>query len=544
MLENCDFTMLNTGQHTYQNVYGGTSVLGLSFASTSLANRCEWSAMNSTLGSDHVPTFIDVNEKLDFESEGSSNWQLKTANWQKFRNLLDRSNSNQLFDIDINKYNNNVTNTIIDCAKDSISKTNKRYTKPKSVPYWNSDCSQAIHNRNKARNKLNKNRTEANFIDYNRTKALAQHTIRNAQRDSWQNYCTSIDKNTKLGRVWKMSKRMGGHRGSCFGVPTLTSDKGVHLTNADKAEALAETFASASATKNYPDTFIEHKTRFENNQKHLFSNEIPSISTDPINEPFSLHELNCAVKTCKNGKAAGPDDIPYEFIKHFPESFNIDMLKFYNYVWCTGKLPTAWKHAVILPLHKAQKPKEETASYRPISLTSCLCKVLEKLVTNRLTHYLESNHLLVNCQAGFRKNRSTIDQILKLQDTITKYNSNRGFTVAAFLDFEKAYDMLWRPGLLTKVKRLGIHGKMFSFIENFISDRTFQVKVGSELSEPKILENGTPQGSVISCILFLIMINDMAEVCPGVELSLFADDSATTNLEGTCHYLLMIFRGL
>jgi len=79
---------------------------------------------------------------------------------------------------------------------------------------------------------------------------------------------------------------------------------------------------------------------------------------------------------------------------------------------------------------------------------------------------------------------------------------------------------------LAKVKKLGIHGNMFSFIESFICERTFQVKVGSELSEAKILENGTPQGSIISPILFLIMINDMAEVCPGMELSLFADDSA------------------
>ena len=157
----------------------------------------------------------------------------------------------------------------------------------------------------------------------------------------------------------------------------------------------------------------------------------------------------------------------------FPDKFKITLLEFFNYIWETGAIPTAWKHAIILPIHKPDKPKEEASSYRPISLTSCLCKVLEKLVTNRLTHYLESNDLLANCQTGFRKNRSTIDQILKLQDTISKYNTNRGFTVAAFLDFEKAYDMLWRAGLLTKVKRLGIHGNMFSFIENFINDRTF-----------------------------------------------------------------------
>src|SRR5688572_2021749 len=272
---------------------------------------------------------------------------------------------------------------------------------------------------------------------------------------------------------------MGGHKGGCFQVPVLKSDKGVIVKNADKAEALANTFASASATSNYPDAFIQHKTLFETEKKHFFSNEPPSNPDTYINLPFSLSELNSAIKTCKNDKAAGPDDIPYEFIKHFPDEFNHTLLDFYNYIWNTGTIPAAWKHAVVLPVHKASKPKEEPTSYRPISLTSCLCKVLEKLATNRLTHYLESNHLLANCQTGFRKNRSTLDQILKLQDTITKFNTNRGFTVAAFLDFEKAYDMLWRPGLLTKIKRLGIYGNMFSFIENFISDRTFQVKVGA-----------------------------------------------------------------
>ena len=87
--------------------------------------------------------------------------------------------------------------------------------------------------------------------------------------------------------------------------------------------------------------------------------------------------------------------------------------------------------------------------------------------------------------------------------------------------------MLWRAGLMTKVKKLGINGNLFQFINEFINNRTFEVKVGAETSEKRTLENGTPQGSVLSPILFLIMINDIEIGNTGAQLSLFADDSST-----------------
>ena len=89
---------------------------------------------------------------------------------------------------------------------------------------------------------------------------------------------------------------------------------------------------------------------------------------------------------------------------------------------------------------------------------------MEKLVNNRLVWFLESNNLLNNAQTGFRQGRSTLDQIIKLQDRIHKYNRAKAFTVGVFLDFEKAYDMLWRPGLMAKVKKLGINGNMFALL--------------------------------------------------------------------------------
>ena len=212
-------------------------------------------------------------------------------------------------------------------------------------------------------------------------------------------------------------------------------------------------------------------------------------------------------------------------LKHLPDDCLKIILKLFNCIWSCGKLPQDWKHAKILAFLKPDKTPSDPSSYRPISLTSCLCKLLEKIVTKRLTFYLEENKILTNLQTGFRKGRSTIDQIMKLQDTINKFNLTRGFTVGVFIDFEKAYDMIWRTGLMAKLKRIGINGNLFAFIKNFLEDRTFQVHVAGSCSATHQLHNGTPQGSIISPILFLIMINDM-EVTPGVNLSLYADDSA------------------
>src|SRR6218665_3552999 len=98
--------------------------------------------------------------------------------------------------------------------------------------------------------------------------------------------------------------------------------------------------------------------------------------------------------------------------------------------------------------------------------------------------------------------------------------------LAVLIDFERAYHMLHVPTLLKKLLNMGIMGKTYHWIEKILIDRTFQVKVGASLSETHSLENGTPQGSIISPILFLIMINDIPHGLDGVEMSLFADDSS------------------
>jgi ribonuclease P/MRP protein subunit RPP40 len=104
--------------------------------------------------------------------------------------------------------------------------------------------------------------------------------------------------------------------------------------------------------------------------------------------------------------------------------------------------------------------------------------------------------------------------------------ANKQHTLGIFLDFEKAFDLVWHKGITIKLKSLGVQGRIFAWIENFFQDCTLQVKVGSQLSDSFRLESGTAQGSVIPPLLFIIRINDLTRDLFNTEASLFADETA------------------
>lgn len=198
-----------------------------------------------------------------------------------------------------------------------------------------------------------------------------------------------------------------------------------------------------------------------------------------------------------------------------------------NCSWNSGITPDSWRHAIITPVPKPSKPPEIADSYRPIALTSCLCKAMERMVLNRLNWYLESNNILDNTQSAFRKMRSTTDHIFKLHYDVSKAFEERKSTVAVLVDISKAYDMTWAGGLLHKLYSCGIQGKMFNWLKSFLRNRTFQVRLGNELSDIYPMENGIPQGSSISPVLFTLMMNDLSSCFPeDINLAIFADDVA------------------
>ena len=167
------------------------------------------------------------------------------------------------------------------------------------------------------------------------------------------------------------------------------------------------------------------------------------------------------------------------------------------------------------------------SSYRPISLISVVCKLMEKMANNRLVFFLEKNNLLYKFQSGFRKGRSVLDHIAALANEARKSLNNQESLLGVFLDIHKAYDSVWKDFLLNKITNLGINGRMFEWIRDFLSNRSFQVRVGQNLSSIFHTDKGIPQGSSLSPTLFNIMINDVASHSKlHSKIFLFADDIA------------------
>ncbi|GFO04509.1 RNA-directed DNA polymerase from mobile element jockey [Plakobranchus ocellatus] len=118
---------------------------------------------------------------------------------------------------------------------------------------------------------------------------------------------------------------------------------------------------------------------------------------------------NSIVKS--NESAAGPDGVYYQFLRHLPESCLHTLLKLFNNIWTTGDIPPSWREASVVPIPKPGKDSSDPSNYRPIGLTSCLCKTLKRMVNDRLVHVLESRNLLSNVQCGFRKDHSILDHL-------------------------------------------------------------------------------------------------------------------------------------
>ena len=223
--------------------------------------------------------------------------------------------------------------------------------------------------------------------------------------------------------------------------------------------------------------------------------------------------------------ATGPDEVHYQMLKHLPPKSLHALLDIFNDMWETGKFPESWELATIIPIPKPRKDHAEPNSYRPIALTSCLCKTLERMINVRLVWYFESYNLISPVQSGFRSERSTNDNLVRLETFIRDAFVAKEHVVAVFFDLEKAYDTTWRHGIMRDLHDLGIRGRLATFIENFLADRWIQVRVGSTLSEKFDQAQGVPQGSILSTTLFNIKINSIMDCLdPKTDGSLYVDD--------------------
>nr|XP_054757211.1 cylicin-1-like [Lytechinus pictus] len=243
------------------------------------------------------------------------------------------------------------------------------------------------------------------------------------------------------------------------------------------------------------------------------------IDVSPAGVYKLLHDLN-------PHKASGPDMIPARLLKELALELTPIFVHFYQASLNQGTIPEDWKKGNIVPVFK-KGDRSLPENYRPVSLTSIVCKTLEHIVCSSFMKHLDLHHTLSDAQHGFRKRRSCVTQLVKFVDDLASTIDRRGQTDAILLDFSKAFDKVPHQRLLYKVGYYGIRDEVHLWLADFLSQRSQRVVIDGATSEPATVLSGVPQGSVVGPLLFLLYINDLPEyVTNGSSVRLFADDCA------------------
>lgn len=505
--------LFNKKQPTYHNLGHNTySHLDLAIGSAALFPCLEWGVGTDPYGSDHFPTSLTYLGTGPSSSSSHKRFNESKANWSTFTQTSQLHHTS-IEHLHVEEAAQLITAHILDAAEKSIPLASSASCNPRR-PWWNEDCRRARQAQNKAWGVLRRYPTSDNLISFKRAKAFGKRVRREAKRDSWRTFLTSINSYTDTHKVWTRIRKLKGQQTHSLPLVSTTGD-----TLEDQANTLAQHFQHVSSSAHYTNTFMKHKTSV--GKKPLHDKE---KSNSSYNSEFTLYELRAALSTCKPS-APGADKVTYTMIQHLHPDTLETLLHLYNKIWLLGHIPRSWREAIVVAFLKEGKDPSSPASYRPIALTSCLCKLFEKIINRRLVYFLEYNGLLEGCQAGFRAGRSTNDQLVALEAYVKDAFLHKQYCMTVFFDLEKAYDTAWRYGILIDLKSFGISGNMFNTLASYMSERTFRVRVGTALSRVHVQENGVPQGGVLSCTLFIVKMNSLRKALPpSISCLIYVDD--------------------
>ena len=223
--------------------------------------------------------------------------------------------------------------------------------------------------------------------------------------------------------------------------------------------------------------------------------------------------------------AAAPDgDIPAKVLCSCKDSLAEPLWMLWKESFESGIIPTDLKLQFIAPIYK-KGDKTQAVNYRPISLTSHLIKIFERVMRNHLVKYLEDQNLLPDSQHGFRKGRSCLTQLIEHVDSVLKALNDGNEADVIYLDYSKAFDKVDHKILLRKMQLYGISGKVLKWIETFLTHRKQTVVVEGEKSSFRDVESGVPQGTVLGPIFFILYVIDMVLTAKNSKSLTFADDT-------------------
>ena len=227
----------------------------------------------------------------------------------------------------------------------------------------------------------------------------------------------------------------------------------------------------------------------------------------------------------KEGSAPGPDGIGARFLKAQSRVLAAPLASIFNKSLEEGKVPSDWRKANVTPIFK-KGGKGDPGNYRPVSLTSIPCKVMESCLRDEIVDHLLRNELISNSQHGFMKNKSVTTNMLEFLEILTSEMDNGNNMDVIYLDFAKAFDKVPHDLLIEQLRLHRVEGGLLDWIKDWLTGRTQRTVLNGEASDWAPVGSGVPQGSVLGPLAFLVFINDI-DICASLVnvIKKFADDT-------------------
>uniref|UniRef100_A0A1B6C2K7 Uncharacterized protein n=1 Tax=Clastoptera arizonana TaxID=38151 RepID=A0A1B6C2K7_9HEMI len=506
--------LLNNNAATHIDPSGKETAIDLTFVDADSALSYNWSVFKDTWGSDHFPILIKYNVPVTVNNNTfiSSRIYNNKTDWEKFTKEVDiklEAKNSTFSDQDSNALElysifTSIIKKALELTTPIRNKNAKNYINgkpaeskcPPSCPWWNETCDKLIRMRLTAFLKFKNSKTTDNYIEYKKICAKTKIELRKIKKASIVKFCESIDKDSNPTYIWNTIKKFKNRWNVADNQHEYSPEK------IENAKILINELCPSWVKEGVPD---------------LLSN----ISDPFLDGEFSELELEIALQNIKIKSSPGKDGIDYRIISALSSNAKKFLLIVFNKIYRDQLFPTEWTEILVHLI-----PKPSSNKLRPISLTSCLCKLFERIISFRLTWWCEYNNKLPSSQFGFRKSKSCQDNISIFHSEIIKAFKERKVTAAMFIDIKGAYNEVIPNILIEKLKRIGLSGNILFFIYKLVSYRHLFFRYG-DLNISYCTYRGVTQGGVLSPHLYSIYQGDLHGVSDNnCKIIQYADDVA------------------
>lgn len=465
--------------------------------------------------SDHYPTISKISLDKSFHAP-QTRFDYNRANWPLFRTVFNNRLDPELpleTERNIDDALTHLTWSIKEAQSQSVPL--RRGADDRNL-YLDNVTKRLISVKNAKRRQFNETRDPLLRTEINKLRKLIDKRLKDKNNLQFQNKIQAMPDRSKP--FWTITKLI---RTKPKPIPSFTDNSdNILLTDLEKSEALSDHFLKSHQINLASVSPMDQKADLNFKSIQMCPTYVPS------DNEIRMDEITHIIRFFKKFKAPGEDTIMSIVLKYLPTEGLEFLRKILNKCLHLCYFPSYWKQAKVIPILKAGKDSTKASSYRPISLLSCISKIFEKLLLNRLEDHIFDNNIYMDEQFGFRSGHSTTQQLQRVVNHIRTSRDNRQTTVMALLDIEKAFDSVWHQGLILKLSNFRFPIYLIKILMAYLSNRSYKVHISGSSSNSKTIPAGVPQGSVLGPVLYNLYTSDFPTAPPGCHKALYADDTA------------------